>query len=100
MQNFAELLVNPLEQNVVVLIFASRILAINNLYRVCYHITISLLIPNFALLIFAEAHLSAKNPEFCTMQKFPHNTVFALHIICFIQNTLCMTEYKIDFLVF
>ena len=60
-QNFAELLINPLEI-FVVLIFARSL-------RVCTIRTCT--VHNFAVLIFAAADLSAKNAKVCTMRKFP-----------------------------
>ena len=61
-QNFAELLVNLLEEIFVVLIFALALAA---------HAVYVRTIQNFTVLIFASADLFAKNTKVCTMRKFP-----------------------------
>ena len=61
-QNFAELVMSPLEEIFVVLIFV-RSLRMRTI-RICT-------VHNFAVLIFAAADLSAKNVKVCTMRKFP-----------------------------
>ena len=77
MQNFAELLVSPLEEIFVALIFASQIAsaALAILQPIC----------NFTVLIFVAADLSAKNTKFCTMREFPtihYNRLSDGRVIC------------------